>query len=176
MYFLESQNTGHCIPVGIMQIIISYKQLSHICVILLKKKKILSQSHFPNQKCIRDPEHCKKSAPNFEYWPEMTNSHWTFCFFLQGWMNEIQDYDPETYHPALTHSVFATLEGSCLRLDYPRTNIGRRATYDEKVLDACFVKSHCFQLAKSKVRWEWGPSNCFQWIYALHETLCLNFR
>lgn len=39
MYFLESQNTGHCIPVGIMQIIISYKQLSHICVILLKKKK-----------------------------------------------------------------------------------------------------------------------------------------
>ncbi|XP_075890794.1 testis-expressed protein 2 isoform X2 [Nelusetta ayraudi] len=70
---------------------------------------------------------------------------------LKGWMNEIQDYDPETYHPALTHSAFATLEGSCLRLDYPRTNIGRRATYDEKVLDACFVKSHCFQLAKSKV-------------------------
>lgn len=69
-------------------------------------------------------------------------------------MNEIQDYDPETYHPALTHSAFATLEGSCLRLDYPRTNIGRRATYDEKVLDACFVKSHCFQLAKSKVRRE----------------------
>ncbi|KAE8284435.1 Testis-expressed protein 2 Transmembrane protein 96 [Larimichthys crocea] len=70
---------------------------------------------------------------------------------LKGWMNEIHDYDPETYHPALTHSVFASLEGSCLRLDYPRTNISRRATYDERVLEATFVKSRSFQLAKSKV-------------------------
>lgn len=70
---------------------------------------------------------------------------------FQGWMNEIQDYDPETYHPALTHSVFATLEGSRLRLDSPRTNISRRAMYDEKVLDATFVKSRSFQLAKSRV-------------------------
>lgn len=66
-------------------------------------------------------------------------------------MNEIQDYDPETYHPALTHSVFATLEGSCLRLDSPRTNISRRATYDERVHEATFFKSRSFQLAKSKV-------------------------
>ncbi|XP_035515225.1 testis-expressed protein 2 [Morone saxatilis] len=70
---------------------------------------------------------------------------------LKGWMNEIHDYDPETYHPALTHSVFATLEGSCLRLDSPRTNISRRATYDERVHEATFVKSRSFQLAKSKV-------------------------
>ncbi|XP_041828957.1 testis-expressed protein 2 [Melanotaenia boesemani] len=70
---------------------------------------------------------------------------------LKGWINEIYDYDPETCHPALTHSVFATLEGSCLRLDYPRTNISRRATYDERVHEATFIKSRCFQLAKSKV-------------------------
>nr|XP_046234149.1 testis-expressed protein 2 isoform X2 [Scatophagus argus] len=70
---------------------------------------------------------------------------------LKGWMNEIHDYDPETYHPALTHSVFATLEGSCLRLDSPRNNISRRATYDERVLEATFVKSRSFQLARSKV-------------------------
>ncbi|XP_017274078.1 testis-expressed protein 2 [Kryptolebias marmoratus] len=70
---------------------------------------------------------------------------------LKAWMNEIHDYDPETYHPALTHSVFATLEGSCLRLDYPRANISRRATYDERAHEATFVKSRCFQLAKSKV-------------------------
>uniref|UniRef100_A0A8C2WXD0 Testis expressed 2, like n=1 Tax=Cyclopterus lumpus TaxID=8103 RepID=A0A8C2WXD0_CYCLU len=68
-----------------------------------------------------------------------------------GWMNEIQDYDPETYHPALTHSVFAALEGSCLRMDSPRNNISRRATYDERVHEAAFVKSRSFQLAKSKV-------------------------
>ncbi|XP_044035392.1 testis-expressed protein 2 isoform X2 [Siniperca chuatsi] len=70
---------------------------------------------------------------------------------LKGWMNEIHDYDPETYHPALTHSVLATLEGSCLRLDSPRNNISRRATYDERVIEATFVKSRSFQLAKSKV-------------------------
>lgn len=70
---------------------------------------------------------------------------------FQGWMNEIQEYDPENYHPALTHSVFATLEGCCLRLDSPRTNISRRATYDERVFKPTFVKSRSFELAKSKV-------------------------
>ncbi|XP_022077069.1 testis-expressed protein 2 isoform X1 [Acanthochromis polyacanthus] len=70
---------------------------------------------------------------------------------LKGWMNEVHDYDPETSHPVLTHSVFATLEGSCLRLDSPHSNISRRATYDERVHEAAFVKSRCFQLAKSKV-------------------------
>ncbi|XP_035987990.1 testis-expressed protein 2 isoform X1 [Fundulus heteroclitus] len=70
---------------------------------------------------------------------------------LKGWMNEIHDYDPETCHPALTQSVFATLEGSCLRLDSPRTNISRRATHDERLQETAFIKSRCFQLAKSKV-------------------------
>ncbi|KAF3853352.1 hypothetical protein F7725_014040 [Dissostichus mawsoni] len=46
---------------------------------------------------------------------------------LKGWMNEIPDYDPETFHPAVTHSVFSSLEGSSLRLDSPRNNISRRA-------------------------------------------------
>ncbi|XP_029384256.1 testis-expressed protein 2, partial [Echeneis naucrates] len=70
---------------------------------------------------------------------------------LKGWMNEMHDYDPENYHPALTHSVFATLEGSCLRLDSPCSSISRRATYDERAHKATFVESRCFQLAKSKV-------------------------
>ncbi|KAG7507717.1 hypothetical protein JOB18_042576 [Solea senegalensis] len=70
---------------------------------------------------------------------------------LKGWMNEIHDYDPETFHSAQTHSVFATLEGSRLRLDSPRTNVSRRATYDERVPEAVFVKSRCFQLTNSKV-------------------------
>ncbi|XP_033975842.1 testis-expressed protein 2 [Trematomus bernacchii] len=70
---------------------------------------------------------------------------------LKGWMNEIPDYDAETFHPALTHSVFSSLEGSSLRLDSPRNNISRRAAYDERVQEAAFVKSRSFQLAKSKV-------------------------
>ena len=32
-------------------------------------------------------------------------------FLHQGWMNEIYNYDPETYHATLTHSVFVRLEG-----------------------------------------------------------------
>ncbi|XP_016889921.1 testis-expressed protein 2 isoform X3 [Cynoglossus semilaevis] len=70
---------------------------------------------------------------------------------LKGWMNAVQDYDPDTYHTAQTHSVFATLEGSCLRLDSPRINISRRATCDERIPEATFVQSRCFQLTHSKV-------------------------
>ncbi|MBN3303972.1 TEX2 protein, partial [Amia calva] len=70
---------------------------------------------------------------------------------LKGWMNEMHLYDPETYHPSLTHSVFVSLEGSSLRLAYPRTNIPRRATFHEPPHDAVFVSSSSFQLAHSKV-------------------------
>ncbi|XP_053710535.1 testis-expressed protein 2 [Synchiropus splendidus] len=70
---------------------------------------------------------------------------------VKGWMNESHDYDAETCHLGLTHSVFATLEGSCLRLDSPRSNIGRRATFDEKVPETTFIKTRSFHLARSKV-------------------------
>ncbi|XP_055754625.1 testis-expressed protein 2-like isoform X1 [Salvelinus fontinalis] len=70
---------------------------------------------------------------------------------LEGWMNEMPVYDPETYHPSLTHSVYATLEGSCLRLAYPRTNIPRRAAFDELPHEAVFLRSRCYQLANCKV-------------------------
>ncbi|KAK6312247.1 hypothetical protein J4Q44_G00179110 [Coregonus suidteri] len=70
---------------------------------------------------------------------------------LEGWMNEMPVYDPETYHPSLTHSVYATLEGSRLRLAYPRTNIPRRAAFDELPHEAVFLRSRCYQLANCKV-------------------------
>ncbi|XP_030645546.1 testis-expressed protein 2-like [Chanos chanos] len=70
---------------------------------------------------------------------------------LQGWMNEMDSYDPETYHPYLTHSVYATLEGSRLVLAYPRANIPRNATFNEQQHEAAFVHTRCFQLANSKV-------------------------
>ncbi|KAJ0060174.1 hypothetical protein NL108_004018, partial [Boleophthalmus pectinirostris] len=68
-----------------------------------------------------------------------------------GWMNEVCDYDPETYHTSQSHSVFATLEGSCLRLHCPRNNITRRATYSERLPHAAFVNTRCFQLTNCKV-------------------------
>lgn len=60
-------------------------------------------------------------------------------------------YDPDCYHPSLTHSVFVTLEGQCLRLDYPRQSIRRRATFDEQPQESTFVRSRKIHLSGSKV-------------------------
>ncbi|KAJ4941098.1 hypothetical protein JOQ06_027385 [Pogonophryne albipinna] len=77
---------------------------------------------------------------------------------LKGWMNEIHDYDPETFHPALTHSVFSSLEGSSLRLDSPRNNISRRAAYDERVQEAAFVFLLPPVLARKRM---WNPKTLY---------------
>ncbi|XP_045895528.1 testis-expressed protein 2-like [Micropterus dolomieu] len=70
---------------------------------------------------------------------------------LEGWMNKTHSYDPETFHPSITHSVYATLEGSRLRLAYPRANVPRWAGFDETAHEAVFLRSHTYQLANSKV-------------------------
>ncbi|KAG7504609.1 hypothetical protein JOB18_012637 [Solea senegalensis] len=70
---------------------------------------------------------------------------------LEGWMNETYSYDPETFHPSVTHSVHVTLEGSRLCLAYPRANIPRWATFDETPRKALFLRSRAYQLANSKV-------------------------
>ncbi|XP_068999821.1 testis-expressed protein 2-like [Embiotoca jacksoni] len=70
---------------------------------------------------------------------------------LQGWMNETHSYNPETFHPSITHSVYVTLEGSRLRLAYPRANIPRWAAFKETPHDAVFLHSQTYQLANCKV-------------------------
>ncbi|XP_063076971.1 testis-expressed protein 2 [Engraulis encrasicolus] len=72
---------------------------------------------------------------------------------LKGWMNEMYSYDPDYYHPSLTQSVYASLEGSSLRLDYPRQNIRRRATFDEQPQEPppTSARSRTIQLTGSKV-------------------------
>ncbi|XP_034151246.1 testis-expressed protein 2 isoform X2 [Esox lucius] len=70
---------------------------------------------------------------------------------LEGWMNEMHAYDPETYHPSLTHSVYVTLEGSLLCLAYPCTNIPRQAAFHRQSHDAVFLRSRYYQLANCKV-------------------------
>ncbi|NXW50470.1 TEX2 protein, partial [Nyctiprogne leucopyga] len=69
----------------------------------------------------------------------------------QGWMNQLQVYDPELFHPSLTHSVFTTLDGATLKLSYPKSNIPRRATFEEEILDAVFVSHRCYDLTDAKV-------------------------
>ncbi|NXL65723.1 TEX2 protein, partial [Chordeiles acutipennis] len=69
----------------------------------------------------------------------------------QGWMNQLQVYDPELFHPSLTHSVFTTLDGATLKLSYPKSNIPRRATFEEEILDAVFISHRCYDLTDAKV-------------------------
>ncbi|NXO31757.1 TEX2 protein, partial [Cisticola juncidis] len=69
----------------------------------------------------------------------------------QGWMNQLHAYDPELFHPSLTHSVLAVLDGATLKLSYPKSNIPRRATFEEEILDAAFVSHRCYDLTDAKV-------------------------
>ncbi|NXR25585.1 TEX2 protein, partial [Cinclus mexicanus] len=69
----------------------------------------------------------------------------------QGWMNQLHVYDPELFHPSLTHSVLAMLDGATLKLSYPKSNIPRRATFEEEILDTVFVSHRCYDLTDAKV-------------------------
>lgn len=79
---------------------------------------------------------------------------------LQGWLNQLHTYDPELYHPSLTHSVLATLDGATLKLSYPKSNIPRQATFAEEILDVAFVSHRCYDMSGAKVPWEQGLSLC----------------
>ncbi|XP_017667426.1 PREDICTED: testis-expressed sequence 2 protein [Lepidothrix coronata] len=70
---------------------------------------------------------------------------------LKGWMNEIYNYDPETYHATLTHSVYVRLEGSTLRLSKPNKNISRRALYNEPKPDVTYVSQKIYELTESRI-------------------------
>lgn len=82
----------------------------------------------------------------------------------QGWMNQLHVYDPELFHPSLTHSVLAVLEGATLKLSYPKSNIPRRAAFEEEILDAVFISHRSYDLTDAKVRLvvpralQWRPS------------------
>ncbi|XP_070711185.1 testis-expressed protein 2-like [Pempheris klunzingeri] len=69
----------------------------------------------------------------------------------KGWMNEISNYDPETYHATLTHSVYVRLEGSIIRLSKPNHNIARRATHNEPKPDVTYISQKIYDLTNSKI-------------------------
>ncbi|XP_032832096.2 testis-expressed protein 2 isoform X2 [Petromyzon marinus] len=69
----------------------------------------------------------------------------------RGWMNELSGYDAETYHAALTRSVFVRLEGSTLRLSRPLRNLPRRALYGEARKEAHFIAQSHYDLTDSQV-------------------------
>ncbi|KAM8879147.1 testis-expressed protein 2-like isoform 2-T2 [Spinachia spinachia] len=69
----------------------------------------------------------------------------------KGWMNEILNYDPETYHATLTHSVYVRLEGSIIRLSKPNHNVARRATHNEPKPEVTYVSQKIYDLTNSNV-------------------------
>ncbi|XP_039972725.1 testis-expressed protein 2-like isoform X2 [Xiphias gladius] len=70
---------------------------------------------------------------------------------LEGWMNETHSYNPETFHPSVTQSVYVTLEGTRVHLAHPRAAIPRWAAFDETPREAVFLRSRTYQLANCKV-------------------------
>ncbi|KAI3359241.1 hypothetical protein L3Q82_002762 [Scortum barcoo] len=80
---------------------------------------------------------------------ELTDRGIVECIWLDE--RDALCYDPETFHPSVTHSVHVTLEGSWLRLAYPRANIPRWAAFEETPHEATFLRSHTYQLANCKV-------------------------
>ncbi|XP_032900013.1 testis-expressed protein 2 isoform X5 [Amblyraja radiata] len=66
-------------------------------------------------------------------------------------MNEIYNYDPETYHATLTHSIYIRLEGAVLRLSKPNKNISRRASFNEAKPEVTYISQKIYDLSDSKV-------------------------
>ncbi|XP_053550376.1 testis-expressed protein 2-like [Bombina bombina] len=70
---------------------------------------------------------------------------------MKGWMNEMFSYDPETYHPAFTHSVFVTLEGTSIKRSYPKNNLPRRSIFGEEIPDIVFINHQVNDLTNAEV-------------------------
>lgn len=99
-------------------------------------------------------------------------------FFYQGWMNEIFNYDPETYHATLTHSVYVRVEGSTIRLSKPNHNIARRAAHNDSKPDVTFVSQKIYDLANSKVGFNifTRASHTQKWIWFLCQFDCIGLQ
>ncbi|KAL4240932.1 Tabersonine 6 [Mactra antiquata] len=71
------------------------------------------------------------------------------CF--KGWMNELLDYQSDTYSINQTHSVYVHLEGTTLRLRRPKINVPKRAMWDEPNPNPQFIHQRHFNIEGSKV-------------------------
>ncbi|ESO84210.1 hypothetical protein LOTGIDRAFT_211163 [Lottia gigantea] len=66
-------------------------------------------------------------------------------------MNEILEYNPDDYHLNQTHSVYVVLEGTHLRLQRPKTNMPRRALWDEILPPPKFIHQRHLELKSSRI-------------------------
>lgn len=66
-------------------------------------------------------------------------------------MNELIDYQIDSYSINQTHSIYIHLEGTTLRLRRPKVNVPKRAMWDEPNPSAQFVHQRHFDIEGSKV-------------------------
>jgi len=71
--------------------------------------------------------------------------------FLQGWMNQLSNYNAAEFHISDTYSVYVTLEFCTLRLQTPKHGVPKRAICDEYVPTAGFVRQRHFDLEGARV-------------------------
>jgi len=82
----------------------------------------------------------------------IAESVWDFSKPIKGWLNEIDAYDPDTYHVNNTHSVYVTLDGSTMRLQTPQKSLSRRAVFGEgNVPLSNVIKQRLFDVTDAKV-------------------------
>lgn len=84
----------------------------------------------------------------------------------KGWMNKLEgEYSPDTYHVSHTHSVLVRLQGSRLKMDFPRGKVPKHARQKEEIRNLTFTHHLEYDLAGSQVmllpknlprRWLWS--------------------
>ncbi|KAL5293475.1 TEX2 family protein [Megaselia abdita] len=72
----------------------------------------------------------------------------------RGWMNEINNYDPNNYHISMTRSVYIKLEGSSLRIANTTARVPKREMWNEVPTDVnklIFTNVRVYNLLGSKI-------------------------
>lgn len=94
---------------------------------------------------------------NFDQFPMMgrqpVEEHKSLKVY-QGWMNEINNYDPNNYHIAMTKSVFVKLHGSRLKISNVANRVPKRAIWNEQVVEKelmVVTRNRVFDLTKCRV-------------------------
>uniref|UniRef100_A0A0L8GX32 SMP-LTD domain-containing protein n=1 Tax=Octopus bimaculoides TaxID=37653 RepID=A0A0L8GX32_OCTBM len=83
--------------------------------------------------------------------PEMKEPKLEDTIIYKGWMNELYYYDPDNYHINKTNSVYVRLEGVTLRLSTPKTNVPKRAMFDENLSNPTFINQRHYDLNSCRV-------------------------
>lgn len=82
------------------------------------------------------PEDSKFAVPDYKKMPicEIPEEHKSLKIYA-GWMNEINSYDPNNCHIAMTKTVYVKLDGNRLKVANVANRVSKRAIWNETVVD-----------------------------------------